>query len=200
MSEIMKKTIELKKAIKTYYGITEKNATDREIIDFLCLASNTYDTVQECFEKAKYSTLSLERFYTLIVGAFLERDLFPMCVERIVNSYPNKYDFALSYLLPNHRCFLNIWNDNGKVPYIDASLMKVPFNGQWGEYVNLGAIKKSEHNYVFEQLLSKLDTVQYEFAGEVKLITGKETRTISAGFYTFYYGRNWLILEWGDNK
>lgn len=200
MSEIMKKTIELKKAIKTYYGITEKNATDREIIDFLCLASNTYDTVQECFERAKQSNLSLENFYTLVVKAFLDMEMFPMCVEAIVNIYPNKYDFALSYLIPKHRCFLNIWNDNGKAPYLDASLLKVPFDGQWGEFVNLGAIKKAEHNYVFEQLLSKLDSVQYEFTGDVKLVTGKETRTLSAGFYTFYHGRNWLILEWGDKK
>lgn len=199
MSEIQK-TLTLKNEIKNYYGITEKNATDREIIDFLCLASNTYDTVHTCFEKAKESTLSLESFYTLVVKAFLEREMFPMCVEAIVNNYPAKFDFAVSYLIPKHRCFLNIWNDNGKPPYIDASLMKVPFNGQWGEFVNLGAIKKSEHNYVFEQLLSKLDSVQYEFTGDVKLVVGKETRTLSAGFYTFYQGRNWLILEWGDKK
>ena len=197
MSEIQK-TLTLKNEIKNYYGITD--AADREILDFLCLASNTYDTVHTCFERAKQSNLSLENFYTLVIKAFLDMEMFPMCVEAIVNSCPAKFDFAVSYIIPKHRCFLNIWNDNGKEPYLDCSLLKVPFDGQWGNYINLGAIKKAEHSYVVEQLLSKLDSIQYELKGDVQLVCGKETRTLSAGFYTFYYGRKWLILEWGDKK
>lgn len=195
MSETMK-TIEIKKRISEYFGIN--SATDKEIVDFLCLASNTLTTVENCFEQTVKAQGSLNYFYKSVVSAFLHQDMFPMCLERIITFYPELFDYALKEVMPTGRLYPDIWN-NGNTPYVDCSLLKVPFNGQWCNTMNFAGILKSEHTYVVEQLLSKLDQVQYEFTGEVKLVTGNETRTIRAGFYTFYYGKNWLIMEVNTN-
>ena len=188
-------TIRLKERLIEYFRLSPQfTDKDKEIIDFLCFATNTLPVVEYAFEKAKALCLPMNGFYEIIVSEFIKRDMFPICVDKIVTARPELLSYALSEVLSKKHTSLSIAN-NRRTPYLDADVIRVPFECEWGDYINVGYFDRSEHTYVLEQLVSKLNVVQYEFKGEVKLVTGYQIRTLSAGTRKFYYGSDWLIVE-----
>ena len=188
-------TIILQKKMKAHFQlIANFTHADDEIIGWMSLANNTFGIVERAFRKAQAEHLTLKAFYKVVIKDFLAQDIFPMCAERIIATYPELYDTAISFVLPSN-CLKKGVQNNNNTPYLDAGNIKIPFEEKWNFTLNIGAFSRLQHNYVTEQLVSKLNSVQYELTGSVKLVTGIECRTLSTGFYTFYYGKGWLIVE-----
>lgn len=191
-------TLHLKKEIKCFYGIDSVSSiNDNQIVDFLCIASNTAEIVSCAFQRCKENNSSLYDFYKEVVSQCITRDLYPMFCDLIVSTITGQFDHAVTCAIPTERV-KHIWNGEESTPYLDVGITKIPFKSDkpWGKEVHFAWFKNSEYSYVLEQLLSKLDNVQYEFQGKVKLKLGNETRTIlSQGLYTIYFGKNWVIVE-----
>lgn len=185
----------LKAKILDYFAINEENNTDRDIITFLCLASNTLSTTEHAFVMQKAIKGSLMDFYAFVTTNFIAQGMFPMGVQLILKTYPNVFDRVLENQFSKKRVFTSIWNNNTQ-PCIDAGIVKIPLPGEWGPKLNLGFILKNERRGALATLLDELPyCVQYKFTDTVKLVTGNETRSLKAGCYTFCAGKNWLVFE-----
>lgn len=190
MTEKIKRTLDLKNEILSFYSTSEN---DKKIVDALCFATNTLPIVESAFYKCVDERTNIECFYKEVLCGFIKKNTFPLCCETIVELYPSLFDYALETALPRvvteYVC--------KTAPYLDAGIINIPFDSEWGDFINLSYIDSSEHNnnYVVSQLLEKLEQVNYEITGDCVLVTGTNKRTIHEGLYGFFYGKNWLVRE-----
>lgn len=97
MTEKIKRTLDLKNEILSFYSTSEN---DKKIVDALCFATNTLPIVESAFHKCVDEHTNIECFYKEVLCGFIKKSTFPLCCETIVELYPSLFDYALETALP----------------------------------------------------------------------------------------------------
>lgn len=174
----------LKFEILNYFNI-KPNTREKEIIDFACMASNTFPIVERVFNYQE----TKEQFFEELLVEFLRANMFPFAVSIMVKYFPYLMTKAMTQLMACVQLTIT------RTPYIDGGFLKVPLEIKNGTI--LFAQFQIKTSLIEEMLNSFIKIATYDISENVDLVIAETRISLKSGVYTFYTNAesNCLIME-----